>query len=101
MTYRPLSCSTTEDATGKPSGKNRGKKNILALLLVPALLFPSLPAGGADKDGGSFLEKCLGDTEKIERVDMEAGIEAGVSARQGVWVGRCLHMSSTVEGERR
>ena len=38
--------------------------------------------------------------EKIEEVDMEAGIAVGVSARQGVWVGRCLHMSSTVEGER-
>ena len=76
MTYRSLSCSTTEDATGKPSGKNRGKKNILALLLVPALLFPSVPAGGADNDGGNSLEKCLGKTKEFKSLDADAGVEA-------------------------
>ena len=76
------------------------KKNISALVLGLVLLLSALPAGGADKDGGRFLEKCLGTVEKIQGSDTEAGIEVGVSACQGVWVGRCLHLSSTVEGAR-
>ena len=77
------------------------KKNISALVLGLALLFSTLPVRGADTDGGEFLEKCLGTVEKTQGLDTEAGIEAGVSACQGVWVGRCLHLSSTVERERR
>ena len=49
---------------GKLVGRTGAKKNILTLLLLPALLFPSLPAGGADNDGGNSLEKCLGTVEK-------------------------------------
>ena len=76
------------------------KKNISALILGLALLLLALPAGGADKDGGRFLEECLGTVEKIEGTDTEAGIEAGVSARQGVWVGQGLHSLLTAKGER-
>ena len=60
------------------------KKNISALLLGLAILLLALPAGGADKDGGRFLEKCLGTVEKIKGVDTEAGFARGASFGTGL-----------------
>ena len=72
------------------------KKTGLILTLGLFLFLGTIPSGAAEETSGDFLERCLGKVEKIKRSDTEAG----VSARQGVWGGRRLHMSSTVEGER-
>ena len=69
----------------------------LILTLGLFLILGTSPVGAAEETSGEFLERCLGKVENIKRSDTEAG----VSACQGVWVGRCLHMSSTVEGARR
>ena len=74
------------------------KKTGLILTLGLFLILGTSPVGAAEETSGEFLERCLGKVEEIKRSDTEAGIEAGVSACQGVWVGRCLHLSSTVEG---
>ena len=73
------------------------KKTGLILTLGRFLILGTSPVGAAEETSGEFLERCLGKVEKIKGSDTEAG----VSACQGVWVGRCLHMSPTVEGARR
>ena len=73
------------------------KKTGLILTLGLFLFLGTSPVGAAEETSGEFLERCLGKVENIEQTDTEAG----VSARQGVWGGRRLHMSSTVEGARR
>ena len=79
-----------------------GSKNKTGLILTLGLflILGTSPVGAAEETSGEFLERCLGTAENIEQSATEAGIEMGVSACQGVWVGRCLHMSPTVEGER-
>ncbi len=72
------------------------KKTGLILTLGLFLFLGTIPSGAAEETSGDFLERCLGKVEKIKQSDTETG----VSACQSVWVGRCLHMSSTVEGAR-
>ena len=81
---------------GKLVGRTGAKKNILTLLLLPALLFPSLPAGGADNDGGNSLEKCLGKTKEFKGLDADAGVEANAlifttALLMPELVTKCLH----------
>ena len=73
------------------------KKTGLILTLGLFLFLGTSPVGAAEETSGEFLERCLGKVENIEQTDTEAG----VSACQSVWVGRCLHMASTVEEARR
>ena len=74
------------------------KKTGLILTLGLFLFLGTSPIGAAEETSGEFLERCLGKVEEIKRSD--TGVEAGVSARQGVWGGRRLHMSPTAKGER-